>query len=135
MTAPRDAINRWKSPTDFERWLDRRFERWVSGELRAPGAALEAFAISTPGLTASYVAENFPAVRAWGLLWQQMADNGTDVSIDCEDWTTRSFGKAMKTLTFEGASLLSARFPQALAMPTLRHGRLSHKIRSSAYRP
>lgn len=93
MIASREVISRWKSPTDFERWLVRHINRWISGELRTPGTNPEAFAISTPGLTATYVAKNFPAVRAWGLLWQQLADNGTDVSIDYEDWTTRNFGR------------------------------------------
>jgi hypothetical protein len=113
-TAP-DVITRWKSPTDFERWLARQFDRWVCAELRASGAAPEAFAISTPGLTAVYVAENFPAVRAWGLLWQQMAEKATDVSIDYEDWTTRNFGRvrlprSARVASVDGIARLLKRF-------------------------
>lgn len=93
MTTASDAITRWKSPTDLERWMARHFERWVSAALRGADAVTETFAISTPGLTAAYLAENFPSIRAWGLSWQQAADQAAGVSVECEDWPTRNFGR------------------------------------------
>ncbi len=93
MTTSPDAITRWKSPTDLERWMAKRFDRWVSAALRDPGASPEIFAITTPGLTAAYLAENFPAVREWALTWQQAAETAGGISLDYEDWPTRNFGR------------------------------------------
>ena len=88
-----DAIARWKSPTDLERWMAKHFDRWVSAALRGASAFPELFAITTPGLTAAYLAEKFPAVREWALAWQQAAESAGVLSLEYEDWPTRNFGR------------------------------------------
>ncbi|NEU97911.1 Wadjet anti-phage system protein JetD domain-containing protein [Bradyrhizobium uaiense] len=93
MTVAADVIPRWKTPKDFELWLARRVERWVSVELRTPGAVPETFTISTPGLTAALVSEHFPVIRAWCISWQEAAARSADVEIEYEDWNTRNFGR------------------------------------------
>src|SRR5262245_59498808 len=93
MTVRSEVIERWNSPADFEHWLARRLDQWVSYELRKPGAVPETFAISTPGLTAAFVSDNFSAVRAWCLIWQEVAVAAKDIAIEYDDWNTRNFGR------------------------------------------
>jgi hypothetical protein len=93
MTTAPDVITRWKSPNDLERWMAKHFDRWVSATLHGGGAFPEIFAITTPGLTAAYLAEKFSAVHEWALAWQQAADRAGGVALECEDWTTRNFGR------------------------------------------
>jgi hypothetical protein len=105
MIATPEVIKRWKSPTDFEQWLARRFDRWVSSALRAPGLAPEIFSISSPGLTAAFVSENFRAVHAWCRMWQEAAEGTLDVALTYDDWTTRNFGRVRIPRTAHLASV------------------------------
>ena len=94
MTTSPDAITRWKSPTDLERWMAKRFDRWVSAALRDPGRFSGNLCHNHTRLDCPPIfAENFPAVREWALTWQQAAETAGGISLDYEDWPTRNFGR------------------------------------------
>lgn len=93
MTAPADPISRWKTPDDLRRRLSGQFERLVAAELRSPGAPIDAFAITTPGLSAGVIAHRFADVRAWADRWLEAAAREPELDLTTTERQDRNFGR------------------------------------------
>ena len=86
-------IDKWKTPEDMRRWLAKRFDRLVAAELRQTGSTIDAFQITTPGLTAGLLADRFAAVRAWAAAWQRAASAETELEVSSAERQSRDFGR------------------------------------------
>ncbi|WP_420346184.1 Wadjet anti-phage system protein JetD domain-containing protein [Pelagibius sp.] len=93
MTAGAAIVERWKTPEDLRRWLEKRFERFVAADLREPGMPIDTFQITAPGLTAGIIAEQFAVVRSWAGAWQEAAAAEPDLVLAFAEWQTRNFGR------------------------------------------
>lgn len=114
MTAGDAIVERWKTPEDLDRWLAKRFERLVAADLGEPGAPIDAFQITTPGLVAGVIAGQFAAVRAWAGAWQDAAASEPDLDVAFTERQTRNFGrvhipKTARVLTIDCAARLVRR--------------------------
>lgn len=107
-------VARWKTPEDLRQWLAKRFEWLVAAELRRPGAPIDAFRITTPGLAATVIADEFAAVRAWAGTWQDAAAGEPDLEVVFGERQTRNFGrvripKIVRVRSVDGAARLLGR--------------------------
>jgi hypothetical protein len=118
MTPSGALVARWKAPDDLKRWLSQRFNRLLAADLRTPGATIEPFQITTPGLSAAAIAQHFASVRAWVDAWSEMTARQVDFEITWTDWETRNFGRVripriMRVLSLDGAARLLGRIEDA----------------------
>ena len=93
MTAEPATVKRWKTPEDLRQWLAIRFEQLVATELRGPGAAVDSFKITAPGLTAAAITGQFAALRAWASVWQEAAAGEPELDVVFFERQTRNFGR------------------------------------------
>ena len=115
---------RWKTPDDLKDWLAKRFVTLVAAALRDPGITIEPFRITTPKLSARFIADQFSSVRSWAARWQDFAGDGSHISIVHRVWDTQKFGrvtipKSVTILSIDSAAALIRR-TQELAMARLR---------------
>ena len=114
MTTRCNDVARWKTPEDLRQWLAKRFERLVAADLRRPGAPIDAFRISTPGLAATVIADRFADVHAWTGIWQDTAASEPELDVVFGERQTRNFGrvripKIVRVRSIDGAARLVGR--------------------------
>jgi hypothetical protein len=131
MTVSAEPMTRWKTPEDLRRRLTDRFEQLVAADLRAPGAPIDAFAITTPGLVADVIARRFADVRAWADEWLRFAAAESELDLTLSDRQDRRFGavhipKTAQVRSIDAAARLLRRTKE-LAVARCRHAALTQK--------